>query len=163
MPTTFDEVPRTRVAPRMRHGPLAEYDRAERPPVDVRRAARTGMGFVLLAAGLFVCLWFVHLIHAAVFRTDKLDLLVRLIPVQKEELVLTLPAGKVGLPPGILRLLAYVALIPLAAIGAKVGIALAKEGCWLLRHERIAVTEEAPSNFESSSTGATDSKSAIEG
>jgi hypothetical protein len=121
------------------------------------------MGFVLLAAGLFVCLWLLHLIHAAVFRTEKLDLLVRLVPVQKEELVLTIPTGKVELPPGILRLLAYVALIPLVAIGAKIGISLVKEGCWLLRHERVTVVDEAPSNFDSSSMGVADSKLATEG
>lgn len=161
--TALNDMPRPQAARRMRHDPLAEFDRAERPPVDVRQAVRTVMGFVLLAAGLFVCLWFLHLIHAAVFHTEKLDLLARLVPVRREELVLTLPAGKVELPPGLLRLLAYLALLPLVAIGAKIGISLVKEGCWLLRHERVTVVDEAPSNFDSSSTDVTDSKPAIEG
>ena len=159
MTTTFEEFGRSKTAPRMRHDPLADFDRHDRhdrPPVDVRQAARTVMGVVVLSAGLFVCLWVVYLAHATVFRTEKMELLRRLVPGNKEELVLTLPAGKVELPAGVIRLGAYVLFIPLAYVGAKIGLAMTKEGCWLLRHERITVAEEAPSNFDPSATGKTE-------
>lgn len=157
--TTLPDSPRTRAAPRMRHDPLADFDRPERPPVDVRQAARIVMGVALLSAGMFVCLWVVYVVHAAVFRTEKIDLLRRLVPAQKDELVMTVPSGKVEVPPGLMRLGAYVLLIPLAFVVAKTGLAMTKEGCWLLRHERVTVAEEAPANFDSSAAAGTEANS----
>ena len=158
--TTFEEFPRTKTAPRMRHDPLADFDRPDRPPVDVRQAARTVMGVVLLSAGLFVCLWLVYLVHATVFRTDRIDLLRRLVPGQMDELVLTVPAGKIELPPGVMRLAAYVLLVPLVFLGAKVGLTIMKEGCGLLRHEQVTVAEDAPSQVEPELEGTTDAEPA---
>ena len=90
----------------------------------------------------------------------------RLVPERREDLVLTLPAGKVELPPGGMTVLAYFILALLAAIGAKVGTGLVREGGWVLRHDRtldgpddspqkeLAAPEAAPASSLETGTAA---------
>lgn len=134
--STTTRASKSYAAPRRRIEPTEESDRPVWRPADVRRAVRLVGGALLLTAGVAVCLWLVYVLHAAVFHPEKMGMLGRLVPERREELVLTLPAGKVELPAGGMTVLAYFILALLAAIGAKVGTGLVREGGWVLRHDR---------------------------
>jgi hypothetical protein len=130
---------------RPRYDPLMEFNPPESKPADLRQVGRTFGGATLVAVGVGVCIWLIYLIHAAAFRPEKLGFLVRLVPTEAKDLVLTIPAGRIELPPAAMPVLAYVLLIPLAGIGARVAVALVKEGAWLLRHDRPVIVEHADS------------------
>lgn len=143
--STTTRASKSYAAPRRRIEPTEEWDRPAWGPADVRRVVRLFGGALLLSAGVAVCLWLVYVLHAAVFHPERMGMLGRLVPERREELVLTLPAGKVELPPGGMTVLAYFILALLAAIGAKVGTGLVREGGWVLRHDRaLDGPEESP-------------------
>ena len=122
--------------PPPRYDPLAQF--AEAPPhtpIDVRSAVRTFWAFALVAAGVGVTAWLIVLIHAAVFHPRSVGLLDRLTPTSIEALTITFPAGKVELPPAGMPVIAYVFLILLASIGARIAAMMMKQGVSLLRGE----------------------------
>src|SRR5215211_958716 len=87
--------------------------------IDVRALSRTFWASVLLVGGIGVTIWLVVLIHAAVFRPHTVGLLERLAPAKAADLTLTLPSGKVELPPAGMTVLGYLSLILLGSIAAK--------------------------------------------
>jgi hypothetical protein len=141
MTTTTSHIPFSKPMPRPRSDALAEFDRPESKPVDIRQLGRTLGGAVLAAVGGGLCIWLIYLIHAAVFRPEKLGFLLYLVPSEAKDLVLTLPAGTIELPPAGMAVLAYLLLIALAGIGSSVAVALVKEGALLLRHDRPVIAE----------------------
>ena len=135
MSTTTASVPHNRSSSYSGYDPLAEFERPQAAIPDLRQSWRTAGGVLLAGAGLGLSLWIAYLVHAAVFRPEKLALLQRLVPSQPADLELTIPQGRVGLPPAVMPFLAYVLLIVMTAIAARVAAALVKEGAWLLRHD----------------------------
>ena len=136
MSATTDILPRSKspvITPR--HDPLAEFAPVPSPAIDLRQGGRTFFAFVLVIAGIGMAGWLVYLLHAAVFHPHQLGFLLRIVSSDPNALVLTLPAGKVDLPSAGMILLAYFLLVVLTAVLAKVAIAFAKEGAWLLRHD----------------------------
>jgi hypothetical protein len=118
-----------------RHNALAEFERPAAPPVNARLTARTFFAVVMLAVGLGVALWLVYVIHAAITRADNLGILQRFGQATAEQSTVVLPSGKVTLPPVLITAAAYLFMVLLLAIGAKIGITLIKEGSWMLRWE----------------------------
>jgi hypothetical protein len=102
---------------------------------DARRTARTFGACVLLATGVAGALWVIVLVHAAVFRPQTVGLLNRITPANVEDLTLTLPSGKVQLPPAGMTLLGYFVLVLLASIAGKIVAAMVKHGVSLLSRE----------------------------
>jgi len=127
-----------------RYDPLAQFtETPPHTPIDVRSAVRTFWAFALVAAGVGVTVWLIVLIHAAVFHPRTVGLLDRLTPPRAEDLTLTLPAGKVELPPGILIVIAYFFLILLTSIAARIGALMIRQGVSLLR-EPVAPEKPEP-------------------
>ena len=121
-------------SPPPRHDPLAQFGAAPpRPPVDLRRAVHTFWAFGLIAAGVGAGVWLAVLIQAAVFHPQTVGLLDRFAPPSREDLTLTLPAGKVELPPAGMSVIAYLFLIVLTTIGARLTAVMIKQGVSLLR------------------------------
>ena len=140
MTTTTSDLARSLVAttPPPRYDPLAQF--AEAPPhtpVDVRRAVRTFWAFALVAAGVGITVWLIVLIHAAVFHPRTVGLLERLTPTSIEALTITFPAGKVELPPAVMPVIAYVFLILLTSVSARIAAMMMKQGVSLLREEPL--------------------------
>ena len=136
MTTTTSDLARSLASttPPPRYDPLAQFAKTPaHTPIDMRSAVRTFWAFALVAAGVGVTVWLIVLIHAAVFHPRTVGLLDRLTPPRAEDLTLTLPAGKVELPPGILIVIAYFFLILLASIAARIGALLIRQGVSLLR------------------------------
>jgi hypothetical protein len=121
--------------PSPRHDPLAQFAEPARPAADVRTAARTFWAFGLVAVGVGVSAWLVVLIHAAVFHPHRVGLLDRLAPDSPENFALTLPAGKVVLPPDGMTVIGYVFLVLLASIAARIAAMMIRQGVSLLRTE----------------------------
>jgi hypothetical protein len=145
MTLTTPAISRPKPAPR--YDALAEFNRPVSAPLDARKAGRTFMGLTLLASGLAACVWLIYLIHAAIFRPDKLGILLKLLPTTPEGFVMTVPAGKVELPANVMTAVAYVLLILLLAIVAKIATALIREGSWLVRYDRLAdAAPESPAH-----------------
>lgn len=113
---------------------LAEFDRPAAAPIDLRQAARTLLAWLLVGAGVGVSLWLVYVLHAVLFRPDSVGLIGRLVPAP-EELVLTIAAGKIELPPGVMPAVVYVLLIITFSIVTRVAAGLIKEGTWLARQD----------------------------
>ena len=155
MTATTATIPRPKPAPRPQYDPLAEFQPVERPMIDLRHTMRNLGGVTLAATGIGVSVWVVYLLHAAVFRPEKLGLLHRLVSPLPADLVLTIPAGRIELPPAVLPVIAYVLLVALVAIGAKVAGALVKEGAWLLRHDPAPGVPLAPEHPVPSKTATT--------
>ena len=137
MTTALAELSRsTPKASSTRNDLLAQFSEpAPRAPIDVRGASRTFWACGLLAAGVAVGAWLILFIHAVVFEPGKVRLLDRLVPSKVEDLTLTLPAGKVELPPALMPVIAYVFLVLLASLAAKVVGMTIKHGVSLLRSE----------------------------
>ncbi len=137
MTTTTSDLARSLVpTPSSRYDPLAQFSEAPaRVPIDVRSAVRTFWAFGLIATGVGVTGWLIVLVHAAVFHPDTVGLLDRLTPSKLEELTLTLPAGKVELPSAAMIVIAYVFLILLTSIAARIAAMMVKRGVSLLRRE----------------------------
>jgi len=137
----------TRPATPPRYDPLAEFNRPALAPVDLRKAGRTFMGFVLMCAGIGLCGWVVYLIHAAIFRPEKLAMLTRLLPSKPEDLTITVPSGKIEYPGGWTTIVAYFLLILLIGIVGRIATALVREGSWLVRYDRLAdAAPESPAH-----------------
>jgi hypothetical protein len=113
---------------------LAEFDRPAAAPIDLRQATRTLLAWLLVGAGVGVSVWLVYVLHAVLFRPDSVGLIRRLVPAP-EELVLTIPAGKIELPPGVMPAVVYVLLIVTFGIATRVAAGLIKEGTWLARQD----------------------------
>ena len=127
-----------------RYDPLAQFAQAPpHTPIDVRSAVRTFWAFSLIAAGVGVTVWLIVLIHAAVFHPRTVGLLDRLTPTSIDALTLTFPAGKVELPPAVMPVIAYVFLILLTSIAARIAAMMMKQGVWLLRDEPVPARPEA--------------------
>jgi glycine cleavage system regulatory protein len=126
-------------SPIERYDPLAQFmapPAAPSEPVNAARATRVTAGCALLAASLAAGAWLVTLVHAIVFRPETVGLLQRLAPAKVEDLTLTLPAGKVELPAALTTVVAYVLVLILTSIVAKLIGMLIKHGVSLLREER---------------------------
>ena len=124
----------TPVAPR--YDALKQFtDGPPRDAVNLPGAVRTFSAFGLVAAGVGMAVWLVLLIHAAVFHPQTVGLLDRLTPSKPEGLTLTLPGGKVELPPALFSVSAYVLLILLTTIAARLGALMIRQGVSLLRRE----------------------------
>ena len=121
-----------RAAPR--HDPLAEFNQPAAAPIDLRGVAKACLAWLLVGAGVGVSVWLVYVLHAVIFRPAAVGLFERLVP-SREQMVLTIPAGRVELPPGAMPAVAYVLLIITFAIAARVAVALFKEGATLARHD----------------------------
>ena len=134
MSTTHSGIP-GRSSSYSAYDPLAEFEAREDRAFETRQTWRLVGGVLLAGAGLGLCLWLAWTVHAALFRPDKLAILQRLVPSQPADLVLTIPQGKIELPPAVMPVIAYVLLIALAGIGARIAAALLKEGVGLLRYE----------------------------
>lgn len=126
------------------YDPLAEFEHAEDRSFETRQTWRLVGGVLLAGAGLGLCLWLAYTVHAALFRPEKLAFLQRIVPAQSADLVLTILQGKVELPPAVMPVVAYVLLIVLAGIGARLAAALLKEGAGLLRYEPPAEAFDEP-------------------
>ena len=137
MTTTTSDLARSLVpTPSSRYDPLAQLSESPASvPIDVRGAVRTFWAFGLVAAGVGVAVWLIVLVHAAVFHPDTVGLLDRLTPPKVEDLTLTLPAGKVELPSAAMIVIAYVFLILLTSIAARIAAMMVKQGVSLLRQE----------------------------
>lgn len=125
----------TDISPRSSYDPLAEFHHPQRSPHDIVQTWRATGRVVLTGAGVGVGLWIVYLIHAALFRADKLAFLHRLVPTQASDLVLSIPQGKIELPQAVTPFVAYILLIVLTGVAARVAAAMVKEGASLLRYE----------------------------
>lgn len=106
-----------------------------RAPLDGRGAARTFWACFLVAAGMGVGAWLIVLIHAAVFDPHGVALLDRFAPSKPEDLTLTLPAGKVELPPALTPVIAYVFLVLFISVAAKMVAMCVNQGVSLLLAE----------------------------
>ena len=137
MTTTTSDLARSLATnPSPRYDPLAQFaETSPHTPIDVRSAVRTFWAFALVAAGVGVTVWLIVLIHAAIFHPRTVGLLDRLTPTSIEALTITFPAGKVELPPAVMPVIAYVFLILLASIGARIAAMMMKQGVSLLRGE----------------------------
>jgi len=146
MTTTTSDLARSRATttPPPRYDPLAQFALTPpHTPIDVRRAVRTFWAFALVAAGIGITVWLIVLIHAAVFHPRTVGLLDRLTPTSIEALTITFPAGKVELPPAVMPVIAYIFLILLASIGARIAAMMMKQGVSLLREEPAPEKPEA--------------------
>ena len=138
MTTTTSDLARSlaTTTPPPRYDPLAQFaEAAPHTPIDVRSAVRTFWAFALVAAGVGVTVWLIVLIHAAVFRPQTVGLLDRLTPTSIEALTVTFPAGKVELPPAVMPVIAYIFLILLTSVSARIAAMMMKQGVSLLREE----------------------------
>ena len=137
MITTSSDPARSLVTtPSSRYDPLSQFSEAPpRTPIDARSAVRTFWAFGLVAAGVGLTVWLTVLIHAAVFHLHTVRLLDRLAPSKVEDLTLTLPAGKVELPSAAMTVIAYVFLVLLTSIVARIAATMVKQGVSLLRRE----------------------------
>ena len=131
---------------RSRYNALAEFQRNDALPMDMRQIFRTLGGVAMSAGGLGMSIWVIYLLHTAVFRPEKLGLLDRLVSPLPADLVMTIPTGRIELPPAILPVIAYLLLVALVAIGGRVAAALVKEGAWLLRHDPPSDPSSDPSD-----------------
>ena len=129
-------------SPPPRYDPMAQFADAPQAPVNVREGVRTFWAFGLVAAGVGVIVWLVWLMHVAVFRPHAVGLLDRITPTDPSARVLTLPAGRVELPPALFNVIAYVFLLLLTTIAARIGALTMREGVSLLHRE------PAPENTE---------------
>ena len=100
--------------------------------------------FCLLAAGVGIAVWIVVLIHAAVFRPQTVGLFDRL-PGKPEDLVLTLPSGKVELPRAGMTVLGYLFVVLLASVATRLTSTMVTHGVSLLRTERKVEPADADS------------------
>ena len=145
MTTTTSDLARSlaTTTPPPRYDPLAQF--AEAPPhtpIDVRGAVRTFWAFALVAAGVGVTVWLIVLIHAAIFHPRTVGLLDQLTPASIEALTITFPAGKVELPPAVMPVIAYVFLILLTSVAARIAAMMLKQGVSLLREEPLPAKPE---------------------
>jgi hypothetical protein len=108
---------------------------------EARRTARTFGACVLLATGVAGAVWLIVLVHAAIFRPQTIGLLNRLTPANVEDITLTLPSGKVQLPPAGMTLIGYFVLVLLASIAGKIVAAMIKHGVSLLSRESARASE----------------------
>jgi hypothetical protein len=137
MTTTIDVARPPASTSSKRYDPLAQFSEPPpRAPIDLRAAARTFWAFCLLVAGVGVTVWLIVLIHAAVFKPHTVGLLDRLAPSRPEDLTLTLPAGKVELPPAGMTVIGYFFLVLLTSIAARIVAMMIKQGVSLLQSER---------------------------
>ena len=107
---------------------------------EARRTARTFGACVLLATGVTGAVWLIVLVHAAIFRPQTVGLLNR-VTANVEDLTLTLPSGKVQLPPAGMTLVGYFVLVLLASIAGKIVSAMVKHGVSLLSRESARASE----------------------
>jgi hypothetical protein len=136
----------TTVAPR--YDALKQFtDGPPRDAIDLRGAIRTFWAFGLVAAGVGMAVWLILLIHAAAFHPQTVGLLDRLTPAKPEAMTLTLPAGKVELPPALFSVSAYVLLILLTTIAARFGALMIRQGVSLLRRESAVEKPDNDADF----------------
>jgi hypothetical protein len=135
--TGFDSMDSSTYPPRREQDstfdPLAEFNRPSHS-ADFGIGARTLFAAALLLVGIGLCIWLVLLIHRAITSPDELGLMRRFAAVAPEQLATTLPSGPLHIPPAAMTTVGYMVLVFLLAIGAKVAVALVREGALLLRH-----------------------------
>lgn len=105
---------------------LAQFDVGGRSSAGSGVSGRSMLGWFLTFCGLGVSGWVLFSIHAAIFHPEKIGLPLRLMKL--DDLNMTVPSGKIQLPPVAVTLAAYLVTAILIAIVGKIGVALLKLG-----------------------------------
>ena len=138
MISTTNDLARATVSSSSRaYDPLAQFNGGTSgQPVDIGVAARAFCAFALLGTGVGMGVWVIVLINAVVFHPQTVGLLDRLAPARIEDLTLTLPSGKVQLPPAGMNVIGYLVLFLMTSIAARLVAVMIKHGVSLLRGQR---------------------------
>jgi hypothetical protein len=113
---------------------LSQFDQPKGPPTDVIASTRTIFAWLLTLCGLGVGGWVVYIIHRAIFNPTSLGLPLKIL--KAEDLVITMPSGKIEIPPAAATVVGYLLLVFLLAIAAKIATALISQGAGLLRENK---------------------------
>src|SRR5437773_3162257 len=105
-------------------------------------SGRSALGWFLTFCGLGVSGWVLFSIHAAIFHPEKIGLPLRLLKV--DDLNMTIPSGKIQLPPVAVTLAAYLVSAILIAIAGKIAVALLKLGTSLVLGGKIGPSGALP-------------------
>jgi len=113
---------------------LAQFTSASGPTLDPRATSRTLLAWLMVCVGIGVSIWLVYRIQGILLHPDRLA--IPLLPIRAEDLLMTIPSGKIQLPPAAITVVHYLVLILLLAIVGKIAIALIGHGASLLRESK---------------------------
>lgn len=125
--------------------PLAEFQpRQSSPRLDPRTVLRLAAAVALLAAGISLCIWMAATINATIRGADAPTIVRHIAPLDPDALSITLPSGgKVRLPSATMSVVAYIAILILMAISARVALSLIRGGIEMLRPDPPAPPPDA--------------------
>src|SRR6266702_2089679 len=105
---------------------LAQFDGGGRSSGGASVSGRGMLGWFLSLCGIALSAWVVFAIHTAVFHPERLGLPLKVIKV--EDLSMTIPSGKIQLPPVGVTVVAYFLTVLLLAVAGRIAVALLKLG-----------------------------------
>ena len=113
---------------------LAQFNQQSPSTIDTRAASRTLLAWLMVCVGIGVSIWLVYRIQGILLHPDRLAM--PLLPIRAEDLVMTIPSGKIQLPPAAITVVHYLVLILLLGIVGRIAIALIGHGASLLRESK---------------------------
>jgi hypothetical protein len=99
--------------------------------VDMRGVGRTLLAWVMVGVGIGIGIWLVWRIQTVLLHPDRLGM--PLLPIRAEDLVMTIPSGKIVLPVAAITVVHYLVMIMLLAMVGKIAITLITQGSALVR------------------------------
>ena len=85
----------------------------------------------MVCVGIGVSVWLVYRIQGILVHPERLGM--PLLPIRAEDLVMTIPSGKIVLPEAAVTVVHYLVVILLLGIVGKIAVALIGHGAGLLR------------------------------
>jgi hypothetical protein len=120
------------------HDQLAQFNGSGSASGSASVSGRSVLGWFLTFCGLGVSGWVLFAIHATIFHPERIGLPLRLVKI--DELVMSIPSGKIQLPVVGVNLVAYLLTVLLLAIAGKIAMAMLKLGASLVLGEKVMPT-----------------------